>query len=87
MGQGDCGDAIAGLQGVQGRHQAKPLAPVAKLIPVSLTKRHARVRSEAPATAAHPSLGLILLPLMLYHQPQLFVCSLLAGRYGRRDAP
>lgn len=33
---------------------------------------------------AHPSLGLILLPIMLYHQLQLFVCSLLAARYARR---
>lgn len=35
---------------------------------------------------AHPSLGLILLPIMFYHQLQLFVCSLLANRYARRDA-
>jgi sodium/bile acid cotransporter 7 len=33
---------------------------------------------------AHPALGLILLPIMLYHQLQLFVCSLLAARYARR---
>jgi len=33
---------------------------------------------------AHPSLGLILLPVMLYHQLQLFVCSMLASRYARR---
>jgi sodium/bile acid cotransporter 7 len=35
---------------------------------------------------AHPSLGLILLPIMLYHQLQLFVCSILANRYARREA-
>jgi solute carrier family 10 (sodium/bile acid cotransporter), member 7 len=35
---------------------------------------------------AHPSLGLILLPIMLYHQLQLFVCSILANRYAKRDA-
>ena len=33
---------------------------------------------------AHPSLGLILLPIMLYHQLQLFACSMLANRYARR---
>lgn len=33
---------------------------------------------------AHPSLGLILLPIMLYHQLQLFVCSILASRYAQR---
>lgn len=33
---------------------------------------------------AHPSLGLILLPIMLYHQLQLFVCSLLASRYAAK---
>lgn len=30
----------------------------------------------------HPALGLILLPLMFYHQLQLFVCALLAERYA-----
>lgn len=33
---------------------------------------------------AHPSLGLIVLPIMFYHQLQLFVCSILAERYARR---
>ncbi|MBF5046588.1 bile acid:sodium symporter [Aggregicoccus sp. 17bor-14] len=33
---------------------------------------------------ADPALGLIVLPLMLYHQAQLFVCSLMAERYARR---
>ncbi|MDR3413548.1 MAG: bile acid:sodium symporter [Formivibrio sp.] len=33
---------------------------------------------------ANPSLGLILLPIMLYHQLQLFVCSILANRYAKR---
>ena len=32
----------------------------------------------------HPSLGLIVLPIMFYHQLQLFVCSLLAARYAQR---
>jgi sodium/bile acid cotransporter 7 len=35
---------------------------------------------------AHPGLGLIVLPIMIYHQLQLFVCSLLAGRYAARPA-
>lgn len=34
---------------------------------------------------AHPALGLIVLPIMLYHQLQLFVCSVLASRYGARE--
>jgi len=33
---------------------------------------------------AHPALGLIVLPIMLYHQIQLFVCSILADRYAKR---
>ena len=33
---------------------------------------------------AHPSLGLILLPIMFYHQLQLFVCAMLANRYAMR---
>jgi len=32
----------------------------------------------------HPALGLIVLPIMFYHQLQLFVCSLLAARYAAR---
>ena len=33
---------------------------------------------------AHPALGLIVLPLMLYHQAQLFVCAVMAERYAQR---
>lgn len=32
----------------------------------------------------HPSMGLILLPVMLYHQLQLFVCAWMASRYAAR---
>jgi sodium/bile acid cotransporter 7 len=32
---------------------------------------------------AHPALGMIVLPIMLYHQLQLFVCSVMAHRYAR----
>lgn len=34
---------------------------------------------------AHPSIGLIVLPIMFYHQLQLFTCSILAERYARRQ--
>jgi sodium/bile acid cotransporter 7 len=33
---------------------------------------------------AHPGLGVIVLPIMLYHQLQLVVCSILAERYASR---
>jgi sodium/bile acid cotransporter 7 len=33
---------------------------------------------------AHPALGLIVLPLMFYHQLQLIICSVLAERYAAR---
>ncbi|MDI1300564.1 MAG: bile acid:sodium symporter [bacterium] len=33
---------------------------------------------------AHPGLGLIVLPVMFYHQLQLIACSALAQRYARR---
>lgn len=32
---------------------------------------------------AHPGLGLILLPILFYHPLQLFVCGVLADRWGR----
>lgn len=35
---------------------------------------------------AHPSLGLIVLPIMFYHQIQLLVCTVLARRYAARVA-
>lgn len=35
----------------------------------------------------HPGLGLIVLPIMLYHQLQLFVCTVLAHRYASRPEP
>ena len=34
---------------------------------------------------AHPALGVIVLPIMFYHQIQLFTCSILAQRYAKRD--
>jgi sodium/bile acid cotransporter 7 len=33
---------------------------------------------------AHPGLGLILLPIMIYHPLQLIVCGVLAQRWGKR---
>ena len=34
---------------------------------------------------AHPGLGLILLPIMVYHPLQLFVCAALGGRHAKRN--
>ena len=33
----------------------------------------------------HPALGLIMLPIILYHQVQLIICSILASRYAKRE--
>jgi sodium/bile acid cotransporter 7 len=33
--------------------------------------------------AGHPGLGMIMLPLLLYHQIQLVVCTILAGSCAR----
>lgn len=35
---------------------------------------------------AHPGLGLIVLPIMFYHQLQLMVCAAMAQRYARQAA-
>jgi sodium/bile acid cotransporter 7 len=32
---------------------------------------------------AHPAIGLILLPIMVYHQLQLLVCAVLAERWAK----
>lgn len=37
--------------------------------------------------AGSPALGMIMLPIILYHQLQLIVCSVLARRYAARAAP
>ena len=34
--------------------------------------------------AGHPAIAIIVLPIMFYHQLQLFVCSILANRYAKR---
>lgn len=34
---------------------------------------------------AHPALGIIVLPIMFYHQLQLFACSIIAERYAKRQ--
>ena len=36
---------------------------------------------------AHPALGLILLPIMIYHPLQLVICGVLAERWGRAPRP
>ncbi|AMV27281.1 Sodium Bile acid symporter family protein [Gemmata sp. SH-PL17] len=36
---------------------------------------------------SNPDVGLILLPIMIYHPLQLIVCGVLAGRWARRAAP
>jgi len=36
--------------------------------------------------AGHPALGMIVLPVMLFHQVQLMVCAMLAQHYARRTA-
>ena len=33
------------------------------------------------------AVGLIMLPLMIFHQIQLFVCAVIASRMSRTDAP
>jgi sodium/bile acid cotransporter 7 len=33
---------------------------------------------------ANPGLGLILLPIMIYHPLQLVICGLLAQRWGKQ---
>ena len=34
---------------------------------------------------AHPGLGLILLPIMIYHPLQLVICGVLAQRWTKQD--
>jgi sodium/bile acid cotransporter 7 len=36
---------------------------------------------------ANPALGLILLPIMIYHPFQLIVCGILANRWAKKDSP
>ena len=34
---------------------------------------------------AHPAIGLILLPIMVYHPLQLLVCGVLAERWAKTE--
>jgi sodium/bile acid cotransporter 7 len=34
--------------------------------------------------AGNPGLGMILLPIMIYHPLQLIICGVLAGRWAKR---
>ncbi|HEX2100672.1 MAG TPA: bile acid:sodium symporter, partial [Candidatus Synoicihabitans sp.] len=36
--------------------------------------------------AGHPGIGLILLPIMIYHPLQLILCGWLAGRWAERPS-
>ena len=36
---------------------------------------------------AGPTVGMVVLPLMIFHQMQLMVCAALARRYGARQEP
>jgi sodium/bile acid cotransporter 7 len=35
---------------------------------------------------ADPNLGMLLLPIMLYHPIQIFYCAILANRYAKQSA-
>jgi len=35
--------------------------------------------------AGHPAIAIIVLPIMFYHQLQLFICSILANRYAKQE--
>jgi solute carrier family 10 (sodium/bile acid cotransporter), member 7 len=35
--------------------------------------------------AHNPAIGVLVLPIMIYHQIQMFVCAVLARRYAKRD--
>ncbi|MCD8283332.1 MAG: bile acid:sodium symporter [Opitutae bacterium] len=45
----------------------------------------ARVIFGAAAISGEIDIGLLVLPIMFYHQLQLFVCSIIASRYAKRD--
>lgn len=46
----------------------------------------AKVIFGAAALSGDSDIGLIVLPIMFYHQLQLLVCTILANRYAKRDA-
>ena len=55
---------------------------------VDAWKKRARDLEDKVAWAdaifgAHPGIGLILLPIMIYHPLQLVICGMLAQRWGQ----
>ena len=63
--------------------------PIADTITVLFCGSQKSLANGAPIArilfAGHPALGLIILPLILYHQTQLVVCTLLAQRFAARS--
>jgi len=77
MGSGDhhnLGQSHAGLFGGRPDHHRV----------LRLEKSLASGVPMAKVLFAAPQVGMMLLPLMLFHQIQLMVCAVLAQRYGKR---
>ena len=53
-------------------------------VPAWLTKLNLPFVPMATVIFAGPLLGMIVLPLMLFHQIQLIVCAFLARHYANR---
>lgn len=65
-------------------------APEDEIVAVFCGSKKTLVAGVPMATVlfgAHPGLGLIVLPIIFYHQLQLMVCAALAQRYAQRGRP
>jgi len=50
------------------------------------SKKSLASAADGAGVLRHRAVGLIMLPLMLFHQIQLFVCAIIASRMSRTDA-
>ncbi|WP_448658427.1 bile acid:sodium symporter family protein [Sphingomonas sp. CJ99] len=77
--------AVLGLTGLIGRWMRLERPDAAVLTFCGSKKSLASGVPMASALFPSAEVGMIILPLMLFHQLQLIVCSIIAGRHARRD--
>lgn len=77
--------AVLGLTGLIGRWMRLERPDAAVLTFCGSKKSLASGVPMASALFPSAEVGMIILPLMLFHQLQLIVCSIIAGHHARRD--
>lgn len=79
--------AVIAVNGVAARLAGLPREDAIVLLFCGSKKSLVSGVPMAGALFAPAQVGMVILPLMIFHQLQLFVCAWLAGRYAQENAP